>query len=106
METVNLVARLVIAEHANGVQREPISLRAQRANFVFRGTTEVQGALKLSATNDFTWWRVSNCQATLLMTSKGSFDLRQDRTKVGNQIHFVFDRMWEADFKTAPNARV
>ncbi len=64
METVNLVARLVIAEHANEVQRELISLRAKRAIFVFRGATELQGAFKLSATHDFTWWRVSNCQAT------------------------------------------
>ena len=53
-----MVARLVVVEHANGVEREPISLRAQRANFVFRGTNELRGALKLSATNDFTWLRV------------------------------------------------
>ena len=59
-----MVARLVVDEHASRVQRELISLRAKRANYVFRGTTEVQGALKLSATHDFTWWRVSNCQAT------------------------------------------
>jgi hypothetical protein len=40
------------------------------------------------------------------MTSKGSFDLGQHRTKVGNQIDFAFDRVGETDFKTTPNAIV
>jgi hypothetical protein len=53
-----MVARLVVVEHANSVEREPTLLRAQRANFVFRGTNEIQGAFKLSTTNDFTWSRV------------------------------------------------
>ncbi len=59
METVNLVARLVVVEHANSVERELTLLRAQRANFVFRGTNEIQSAFKLSATHDFTWLRVN-----------------------------------------------
>ncbi len=54
-----MVARFVVVEHANSVERELTLLRAQRANFVFRGTNEIQGALKLSATNEFTWLRVN-----------------------------------------------
>ena len=49
-----MVARLVVVEHANGVQRELISLRAQRAIFVFRETNEIQSAFKSSETYDFT----------------------------------------------------
>lgn len=74
METVSLVARSVPdrpIEHAKcepvaappaiwrAVERELTSLRAQRANFVFRGTTELAGAFKLSATNEFTWLPVN-----------------------------------------------
>lgn len=53
-----MVARLVVVEHANSVERELTSLRAQRAIFVLRGTTELPGAFGLSATHDFTWLRV------------------------------------------------
>ena len=38
MKGVNLVARLVPVEHANIVQREPISLRATRAHIAFEGS--------------------------------------------------------------------
>jgi hypothetical protein len=47
----------VVVEHANSVERELTLLRAQRANFVFRGTTELPGAFKLSVTHNFTWLR-------------------------------------------------
>ena len=54
-----MVARRVVFEHANSVERELTLLRAQRAIFVFRGTTELRSAFKLSVTNEFTWLRVN-----------------------------------------------
>lgn len=79
-----MVARLVVVEHANSVERELTLLRAQRANFVFRGTTELPGAfVGLSATHDFTWLRVNRTpsDARIVEAHESSQGWRVERLK-------------------------
>ena len=58
MKSVTLVARLVVAEHASGMQREQIKQRAKRARDVFAKVNEFQRAFKLSAMKEFPWLHV------------------------------------------------
>jgi hypothetical protein len=50
-KTVRLGARFVVAEHAKGVQREPTSRRATRANFVLQNVRLPDGTNRTEATN-------------------------------------------------------